>query len=540
MKTLRLILAAAVAMLLVASCDDDSMNIEKAHLDDGCSYNMRVGILVDNSTLALGYYPRWDEPEFKAGHKSAFMTGDHGQDYEVYVWNGQKGSDPVLLYSTILKDSINGGYCTWVGLDDVKAAIGTTENFLFGVKAAQLPGGNDTSSIEFQTQFEICIIVDGDLGISGIGGSVELESPLLTVTPLPIKYGQSQIGAFFYRWIYTTKVDGVKLIAVANQGYKFDHWSDGSTENPRTLSVSGNILWEAVFVPFEEENEGEYKVGVSVTPSEGGTVEGAGRYKENENATLTAKPNSGYSFIGWYHKDGSPVTDDRGEAITDPIYKFLVRNNVDLVAHFVKTNGDIPFGVSEDNFSYNEWFINGTIDVMATIESDITKIPIVKGFDNPWDIQFCNVFNLGEGQEKENIFELSFSVKWESENSETAAFRILPDYDYDLPRGIGNNKPDGYNINNTSEELIFDNNTNAKWPKNQIDALNLYQYATDEWTDFTWGGEIGSMGTNFIGIHIDLGGESFSKLNSEGTFLFKNISVKITDKENNVVYNYKL
>lgn len=534
MKTLRLIYMAVAAIFLVASCDDDSMNLDKAHIDEGCSYNLRVDIGVNDTTLLVGYYPRWDEPKFETTQgRAAIMNGGLGQDYEVYVWNGQKGSAPVLVNSEILKDEINGGYCTWVGLNDVKATLGTSENFLFGVKAAKMPGGNDTSSIEFQTQYEVCIVVDG---LSGKGGSVELESPSLTVPPIGFSYGQSDIDAYIYRWEYITKVDGVKLTAMANLGYKFDHWSDGSTENPRNLDVSGNTFLEAVFVPLEEEIEGYYKINVRVAPSaECGTVEGVGRYEENEIAQLTAKPNNGYTFAGWYHSDYSPVLDDRGKAITDPSYSFNVKNDVDWVAYFTKTEGYIPFGVNSDNFLYNEWFIGGIIDVGATIENGITKIPIVRGIDKPWDIQYCNVFNLGEGQEEGNIFELSFSVKWEGTDSKTAAFRILPDFDINYG-GIGNDSPSDYQITSPSAELIFDNNTNNKWPTSQNEAINLFQYAGEEWTPITWGGEIGSKG-EYIGIHIDLGGD-FSNLNGEGTFLFKEINVKITDKNTNVVYNY--
>ena len=41
----------------------------------------------------------------------------------------------------------------------------------------------------------------------------------------------------------------VTLDATPENGWRFDHWSDGNTDNPRTITVTKNENLTAVFVP---------------------------------------------------------------------------------------------------------------------------------------------------------------------------------------------------------------------------------------------------------------------------------------------------
>ena len=38
------------------------------------------------------------------------------------------------------------------------------------------------------------------------------------------------------------------LTAIPNTGYQFDHWQDNNTQNPRTITVTGNATYTAYFV----------------------------------------------------------------------------------------------------------------------------------------------------------------------------------------------------------------------------------------------------------------------------------------------------
>ena len=85
----------------------------------------------------------------------------------------------------------------------------------------------------------------------------------------------------------------VILTAFPNNGYHFVNWSDGNTENPRTVMVESNITYTAVFAP------NIYSVTAEVQNSSMGSVNGGGSYNYNSNVTLTAVPNSCSRFVSW-------------------------------------------------------------------------------------------------------------------------------------------------------------------------------------------------------------------------------------------------
>ena len=92
----------------------------------------------------------------------------------------------------------------------------------------------------------------------------------------------------------------IQISATPNYGYRFKKWADGSTENPRTVTVNGAKTYVAIF------EESEFGVNVAVNPSDGGSVSGGGTYLYLQTASLSATPSTGYSFNYWNiykHKD---------------------------------------------------------------------------------------------------------------------------------------------------------------------------------------------------------------------------------------------
>ena len=69
-----------------------------------------------------------------------------------------------------------------------------------------------------------------------------------------------------------------------------------------------------------------YTVNVSANPTNGGSVTGGGTYNYNQNCTVTAMPNTGYTFLNWT-ENGSVVSSNAS-------YTFTVTENRNLVAHF--------------------------------------------------------------------------------------------------------------------------------------------------------------------------------------------------------------
>ena len=85
----------------------------------------------------------------------------------------------------------------------------------------------------------------------------------------------------------------VVFTAVPAEGFYFAYWSDGNTENPRTVTVSNKeIFFTAQFVQNPL---------LTISASETGTIETDvnGRYAPGSSVTVTVKPNDGCGFMRW-------------------------------------------------------------------------------------------------------------------------------------------------------------------------------------------------------------------------------------------------
>ena len=84
----------------------------------------------------------------------------------------------------------------------------------------------------------------------------------------------------------------VTLSVIAAGGYEFVRWSDGNTENPRWLTVTGDLSLTAEFSPV-------YTLTVSSEDEAKGRVTGGGEYVEGTEITLYAIPSEGYELEQW-------------------------------------------------------------------------------------------------------------------------------------------------------------------------------------------------------------------------------------------------
>ena len=92
-------------------------------------------------------------------------------------------------------------------------------------------------------------------------------------------------------------LDTVVLTAMANHGYMFNHWSDGSYENPHPVVANGNRTITAYFVPAQ------FTLSVISSDVNMGTVSGGGNYNYQSNRTIHAFANTGYHFTQWNDGD---------------------------------------------------------------------------------------------------------------------------------------------------------------------------------------------------------------------------------------------
>ena len=180
----------------------------------------------------------------------------------------------------------------------------------------------------------------------------------------------------------------VELKAIANNGYTFDHWQDDNTQNPRTITVTGNATYIAFFIPVQQ-----YTINTIAEPEEGGIVEGDGQYYSGATCTLHASANEGYYFVKWT-KDGSDISDL-------PDYSFVVTENATYKAHFFQGPGgytisvranpeeggnvtgsgtyaqDIPITVTasaNEGYKFTNWTENGVIQCLTDqYEFDVNR-----------------------------------------------------------------------------------------------------------------------------------------------------------------------
>ena len=114
-----------------------------------------------------------------------------------------------------------------------------------------------------------------------------------------------QMGTALVSTVPTCTNPQAVITAYPNSGYQFDHWSDGNTANPRTLTVTEDMTLTAYFSPAGSQPGTYYTITAVSADASMGTVSGGGSYASGTTATLTANANSGYRFDHW--QDGNTV-----------------------------------------------------------------------------------------------------------------------------------------------------------------------------------------------------------------------------------------
>lgn len=104
----------------------------------------------------------------------------------------------------------------------------------------------------------------------------------------PVQHGIVRGGGIYYEG------ETVVLTAVPAYPYRFSHWQDGDTINPRTFNCTGDTNYTAYFVEKDT-------FSLSAVPNfaDRGTVSGSGTYHDGDTAVLTATAEVGYRFSYW-------------------------------------------------------------------------------------------------------------------------------------------------------------------------------------------------------------------------------------------------
>ena len=121
----------------------------------------------------------------------------------------------------------------------------------------------------------------------------DIFEPDPIITPIPSAYtltvsagnggNVSSLGGTFASGTLVT------IQATPTEGYLFESWSNGITDNPINIIISSNISITANFELIP--------VYTLTLTGDGGTVTGSGEYQEGTEVTLTATADDGLSLI---------------------------------------------------------------------------------------------------------------------------------------------------------------------------------------------------------------------------------------------------
>lgn len=152
-----------------------------------------------------------------------------------------------------------------------------------------------------------------------------------------------------------------------DSGNQFSHWSDGSTENPREITIYEDTELTAYYKPVL------CKVEVRSSNNDWGTVRGGGSVRYGGNFIIKAIPNSGYRFVRWSDGDQNPERTPwaSGDAVYEAIFEELNPNQV----IYYTSNGRVVTHPYSYNFGANlvdNIYTNG--QGMMIFDGDVTNI----------------------------------------------------------------------------------------------------------------------------------------------------------------------
>ena len=139
-----------------------------------------------------------------------------------------------------------------------------------------------------------------------------------------------------------------EIHAVANVGYRFDHWSKNGTPVSGLSNYSFTVTEDVTFVAHFLR---QFTIVVEADPEIGGQVTGGGTYSENDTITVTATANFGYTFNRWM-ENGQTVPG------AGPNYTFVVTGDRRLVAEFVELD-DNHFNINASAVPSNGGYVEG-------------------------------------------------------------------------------------------------------------------------------------------------------------------------------------
>lgn len=175
----------------------------------------------------------------------------------------------------------------------------------------------------------------------------------------------------------------ILIYAAAKDGYKFSKWNDGSTDNPRTVKMIGNLSFVAQFEPFIPVPT--YTITANAKAIEG-TAVGSGIYEAGTQATLAGVGNTGYHFVKW--ADGNTTNPRQVTVTADASYtaqfekdaaKYTLTTSSTNASQgtaygqgkYEESSNVAIFAVANDGYHFTQWHDGNTENPrMVTVSND--------------------------------------------------------------------------------------------------------------------------------------------------------------------------
>ncbi len=217
--------------------------------------------------------------------------------YQAWVLYG----DPTLMLRTKTPQAMTVNHAGNIGLGSTSytvnvsngngalATITDANHNILGKATVNNGTANVSISGEMMPGTELTLCVFGYNKVTYLG-TIEVvggEQYTITATANPSNAGTVTGGGLLYENTTCT------LTAVANSGWDFVNWNDGSTENPRSFTVTGPASFTANFTTVPERT-------ITLASVMHGTIscDHTTAYK-NDLITLNANPASGYNLESW-------------------------------------------------------------------------------------------------------------------------------------------------------------------------------------------------------------------------------------------------
>ncbi|MDR2410670.1 MAG: leucine-rich repeat protein [Bacteroidales bacterium] len=219
---------------------------------------------------------------------------------------------------------------------------------------------------------------DGWNAFSNIIGDIPLYG-------ISVQSNDTAIGTVNITQANTCTNDTAIINAMPKTACRFLKWNDGITDNPRTITVTSDTVFTAIFDIL-------YSVNILQNSDTMGTVIGNGMYPKDSATTISAIANSGFCFLKW--NDGNTdnprtitvISDTAFTAIFEIAYTVTVSEN-DNTWGMVSGSGDYPK--------------DSTATISATANADCRFLEWNDGItDNPRtitvvsDTVFTAIFNM--------------------------------------------------------------------------------------------------------------------------------------------------